>query len=125
VAVAKRRPAKRNDGRNSKPIFIPSHVLPQITQSAPKTRPGAFDCKCLAFPAWIEWGDSIRDYDEFSVEPGFHAVLQEILFLLVPILTRGFEFPFRIRLRIEIRANRCGSSTSDFHETNSLTIKGG
>lgn len=125
VAVAKRRPAKRNDGRNSRPIFIPSHVLPQIMQSALKTRPGAFDCKCLASPAWTDWGDSILDYDGFSVEPGFHTVLQEISLLPEPILTWGLEFPFRIRLCIEIRAKRCGYSISDFHEANSLTIKGG
>ena len=48
VDVTKRRPAKRKGGRNSKPIFIPTHVLPQIIQSAPKIRVGAFDCKCLA-----------------------------------------------------------------------------
>jgi hypothetical protein len=43
VAVAKRIPAKRNGGRDSRPILITSQVEPQMKQSAPKTIPGDRD----------------------------------------------------------------------------------
>ncbi len=36
-------PAKMKGGRNAKPIFIPSHVEPQMIQRAVKTKLGAFD----------------------------------------------------------------------------------
>ncbi len=43
VAIVNRIPAKMKGGRNDKPIFIPSHVEPQMIQRAVKTKLGAFD----------------------------------------------------------------------------------
>lgn len=51
VATVNLIPAKMKGGRNTRPIFIPSHVEPQMTQRAVKTRLGALDCKSVQFLA--------------------------------------------------------------------------
>ncbi len=50
VAIVNLIPAKMKGGRNAKPIFIPSHVEPQMRQRAAKTRLGALDCKSVQIP---------------------------------------------------------------------------